>query len=198
VQSVIHVGGDVNSGGELLNFHFKSLLNFVEGFHVLLATDEGNCETLGSESSSSSYSVQIRIRLSRHIKVEDHIDLFNIDSSSEDISSDHDPVLKLLEVVVSLDSLWLGKVSMDRDGGEVVLFEDFIKFDCKLDALHEDDDLVEHEGIEQVGELPDFLVFLQLDVVLLESVQGELALVINEDFEGVLHELPADLLDVVL
>lgn len=87
---------------------------------------------------------------------------------------------------------------MDRDGGEVVLFEDFIKLDSKLDTLHKDDHLVEHEGVEQVGELSDFLVFLQFDIVLLESVQGELALVVNEDLEWVLHELPADLLDVVL
>ena len=99
------VGGYVDGGGQFLYFDFESLLDFVEGLHVLLAADEGDGEALGAESASSSHSVQVRIRLSRHVKVEDHIDLFDIDSSSEDVSSNHDPVLELLEVIVPLDSI---------------------------------------------------------------------------------------------
>ena len=50
------------------------------------------------------YSVKVRIRLRRHIKVEDNIDLLHIDTSAEDVSGNHDSVLEVLELSVSLDS----------------------------------------------------------------------------------------------
>lgn len=44
-------------------------------------------------------------------------------------------------------------------------------------------DLVELERVEQVVELPVLGVFLDLDEVLLQSVQGELGLVVNVDLK---------------
>eukprot|EP00962_Isochrysis_galbana_P027937 scaffold8791_cov98-Isochrysis_galbana.AAC.6 len=43
-----------------------------------------------------------------------------------------------------------------------------------LDRLDEDDHLVELEGVEKLVELPVLLVFSQLDIVLLQAVQGQL------------------------
>jgi len=80
---------------------------------ILRAADEADSQTLCTESSSSSDSVEIGVRILRHVKVEDHIDLLNVNSSAEDISSNHDPVLELLEVIISLNSLFLRKFSVD-------------------------------------------------------------------------------------
>ena len=44
--------------------------------------------------------------------------------------------------------------------------------------------LVELEGIEQLEELPVLLRVLQLHVVLLQTVQGQLGLVVDVDFHG--------------
>jgi hypothetical protein len=86
----------------------------------------------------------------------------------------------------------LREVSVDGDGGEAILSEDFVKLNGVLDALHEDNDLVEHERVEEVSQFPDFLVVLQLHVKLLQSVQGQFTLIVNEDLKLVLHEFPAN------
>lgn len=86
---------------------------------------------------------------------------------------------------------------MDGDRGEVILAEHLVKCHCAVNGVNEDDHLVELEGVQQVGELHDLLLLLKLDVVLLETVKGELALVVDEDLEGVAHELATDVLHVV-
>ena len=48
--------------------------------------------------------MEVGVRVLRHVEVEDHVDLFNVNASAEDVGADHDPVLELLELFVSLDS----------------------------------------------------------------------------------------------
>ena len=74
--------------------------------------------------------------------------------------------------------------SVDVDSGKVLFLEEGRERDASLNALDEDDDLVELERVEQVKELSVLLVLLDLDVVLLEAVQGQLGLVVDEDFHG--------------
>lgn len=96
------------------------------------------------------------------------------------------------------------KTGVNTNAGEVVVAEQFVEFVCPCYRLDEDNDLdmkqcsqflvmprigrtkpylVELELIEELVELPVLRVFLELDVVLLQTVKGELRLVINEDFE---------------
>ena len=98
---------------------------------------------------------------------------------------------------------------MDADTREVARDQELVQFDRSCDGLDEDDDLgkdasasaaylatrgtylVELEGIKELVELPVLPDFLQLDVVLLETVQGEHRLVVYEDLEGLqpsIHE----------
>jgi hypothetical protein len=55
--------------------------------------------------------------------------------------------------------------------------------------------LVELKLIEQLIKLSVLLLLIELDVVLLETVQSKLCLIINVDFKRVLHDLLADGLD---
>ena len=89
---------------------------------------------------------------------------------------------------------------MNADAREVARHKELVQLNRASHRLHENDDLrysrlatgitltqyaylVELEGIEELVQLPVLLGFLKLDVVLLETVQGELGLVIDEDFE---------------
>jgi hypothetical protein len=132
----------------------------------------------------------------RHVEVEDHIDFLHVDTSAKDICGYHNSVLEVLEFVVSLDSLFLQKFSVNRNRGEVVSSEDLIKLDSILNTFHEHNDLVEHERVKQVCQLSDLLVIFQLDVVLFQSMESELLLFINEDLEWILHEFSAGVLDL--
>jgi hypothetical protein len=140
--------------------------------------------------------MKIGIWLLRHVEVEDHIDLFNIDTAPENVCGDHNTVLECLEVSVSLDTLILFQVTMNGDRGEVVLPEDGIEHLCALYTLHENYHLIELQRVEEVDQLLDLLLLLNLQVVLLKTVKGQLGLVINEDLELVAHELATDVLHI--
>jgi len=66
-----------------------------------------------------------------------------------------------------------------------------------INALHEDDDLVELESIKEIDQLSDLLLLLNLEVILFETVKCELSLVINRDLERISHELAAYVLDII-
>jgi hypothetical protein len=66
-----------------------------------------------------------------------------------------------------------------------------------INALHEDDDLVELESIKEIDQLSYLLLLLNLEVILFETVKCELSLVINGDLERISHELAAYVLDII-
>lgn len=86
---------------------------------------------------------------------------------------------------------------MDSNRGEVALRQQTVELSRTLGRLDEDDDLVELELIEEVVELAVLLLLLQLNVVLLETVEGELGLVVDVDLQRRLHELLADGTDLL-
>src|SRR3954465_16038355 len=85
---------------------------------------------------------------------------------------------------------------MDSDGGEVALDEQAVEFVGAHGRLDEDYDLVELELIQEFVELAILLLFVKLDVVLLQTVQRELRLVVDKDFQWGLHKLFADGADI--
>ena len=149
-------------------------MDIVEDLCVLGRGDEGNGESLGSESAGSSDSVEVLVVLVGHVEVDDDVDLLDVDSSSVHVRRYHYAVLGLLEVVVHFDSLFLLHVSVRGDGRETFFSDHVLQLGGVLGVADEDDDLVELEGVEQVDQLLDFLVFLELDVILLETMKGQL------------------------
>lgn len=84
---------------------------------------------------------------------------------------------------------------MNGDRREVALSEKLVKLSGADSAAHKDDDLVELEIIQELVELAVLLLLFQLNVVLLETVKGELGVLIDVVLGRVLHELSADRLD---
>jgi len=77
---------------------------------------------------------------------------------------------------------------VDADRGEVALNQKVVKLAGAGDGADEDDDLVELEGVEEVAELPVLSVLGELDKVLLESVKGQLLLIVDQNLEGLSNE----------
>lgn len=86
---------------------------------------------------------------------------------------------------------------MDRDRGEVALAQELVKLGGAKSALDEDNDLVELELVEKLVELPVLLPLLERDEVLLETVERQLGIFVDVMLRGVLHEFPANGLDLV-
>jgi hypothetical protein len=175
----------------------------------LLAADEGDTETLGTETTSTTDAVKVGVGIAGKIVVDGKVDALDIDTTTEDVSSDTDTLVELFELLVALDTGWmsdsvgllrlLGYVPLllrntrvDGDTGEVALAQKLVELSGTESALDEDDDLVELQLIEKVVELTILLSLTKLDVVLLETVEGELSLVVNVNLQRVTHELLAD------
>lgn len=139
--------------------------------------------------------MKVAVRFLWHIEVEDDIDLLNIDTTTENVGGDHNSVLEGLEVSITLDALILLQVSVNCNGGEVVLAQQMVKHLSSVNALDEDNNLVEMQRVEQVNKLLDLFLLLDLDKVLLKTVKSEFALVVNKDLEGIYHELATDVLN---
>lgn len=86
---------------------------------------------------------------------------------------------------------------MNSDTREVALREEPVKLRRAQSALHKDDHLIELKLIKEVVQLPVLLLLVELDVILLETVQGKLSLVVNVNLKRRLHELFADGADIL-
>ena len=51
--------------------------------------------------------MQIRVGIAGQVVVDSQVDAFNVDTASEDIGSDTDALVELLEFLVPLDSMWM-------------------------------------------------------------------------------------------
>lgn len=105
-------------------------------------------------------------------------------------------MLEFLEAIVDFDALLLREITVHGLGRESLLVEDLSELNRMGYRLHEDDNLVEIKSVDEVSKLCVLLVLVKLDIVLLESMESEFALVFNQDLSGVLHELSASGLDV--
>jgi hypothetical protein len=72
---------------------------------------------------------------------------------------------------------------VEAGAGEVALVEQLVEFHGAGHGGHKDNELVEFKGVQEVDQLPVFLFLLQLDIVLLEPVEGEHGTVIDIDLE---------------
>ena len=103
---VIHVGARVNTLlGELRKGDLETLLNRLQNGLVFRAADEGDTETLGSETTGTTDTVEVRISLVRHVVVDGDVDTLNIDTTTKDISGHTDTSLEVLELLVALDTV---------------------------------------------------------------------------------------------
>ncbi len=62
--------------------------------------------------------------------------------------------------------------------------EQLVQGNASLHALHEDNNLVEVQAVEEGEKLAVLLLVQQVDVVLLESVQCQLGIIVHIHFHG--------------
>ena len=142
------------------HFHLESTLDLIQDLNILLRGNEWYGGTLCSKSSCSTNSVEILIGIRWHVKVDNNVDLLNIDTSTDKIGCNTDSVLTLLEVLVDLQCLLLFHASMESNRWESLLLNKFIQNLSILLWFHENDDLIEIELIQQFYDLLDLLVII--------------------------------------
>lgn len=153
--------------------------------------------------------MQVRVCICGKIIVDSNVDLLDIDSSAKNVSGDADSLLEVLELFVAFDPshrqydyfqirrhsnlpLFLVDTRVNCNTWEVAVHKDIVQLGTSNCAPYEDDDLVEGECVEKIVQLSVFLRLAKLDVILIQTVKGQLGFVVNEQLGWVLHELSAD------
>lgn len=93
--------------------------------------------------------------------------------------------------------LLLAHAGVDRDTREIALAQQLIELIGTESTLDKNDNLVELEAIQELVQLAVLLRFAELDIVLLQTVQSELGVVVNVNLERVSHELLANRADLL-
>jgi hypothetical protein len=129
--------------------------------------------------------MEIGVRVLGHVVVDDDVHALDIDTTSKEVGGDHDSRAEGLEVAITGNSFLLLQVRMDADGGEVALTKEAGQLFSSLARANEDDQLVEFDRVHEFDETSVLLFFLNFDVVLLKSVEGEFG-AFDVDFQGLL------------
>ena len=93
--------------------------------------------------------------------------------------------------------LLLAHAGVHSDTREVAFSEQLVEFVRAESALDKDNNLVELQAIEKFVELAVLLRFAQLDVVLLQTVQRQLGVIIHVNLKGISHEFLANRADLL-
>lgn len=91
--------------GSLRERHFESLFNILQNLLILLAADERDAETLGTETSSTTDAVEVGVGIAGEIVVDGQVDALDIDTTPKDIGGHTNTLVELLELLVALDTM---------------------------------------------------------------------------------------------
>jgi hypothetical protein len=83
--------------------NLKSLLDILQDLFVLRAAHERDGQTLGTETTSTTNSVEVRVGICGHVVVDGQIDAFDINTSAKDVGRHADTLVELLEFLVPFD-----------------------------------------------------------------------------------------------
>jgi len=199
LSSIIHLTGFVYDIGESRDFDFKSLLDLVQNFYVfgLIRVDKSDDEPFGSEAAGAADPVQLLVTLLGDVVIDHHVDFADVHTSRENVSGDQNGARVFLERGVAFQSLLLVQTPVQTDALNAVTLQDTLEFHCAVDALHENDQLVEREVFDDGVDLAVLLGFLELHCVLLQAVQGEITIIVDYALYFVAHELACGVLDCV-
>ena len=106
VTLVSHVCACINAFlREFGKCNVKPLLNLLKNVVILIAADEGDAETFGTEAASTTNTMKVGIGIGRKVIVDGKIDFLDIDATTEDVGSDADTLVEILELFVALDTI---------------------------------------------------------------------------------------------
>lgn len=185
-----------NVHGHLLDLSAVELLDLTHHADII-SGDEVDGNTLTPETSSTTNTMDVVLTVGGEIVVDDQGDLLNINTTGKEISGDEDTGRSGTELLH--DNITLSLLHVTVHGGDSeVTGSQFVGQPVDLPAgVAEDNGLGDGNGLVEIGEgikLPIFL--LNSNVELLNTFEGQFSL-LDQDTDGVAHELGGNFEDVL-
>jgi hypothetical protein len=182
--------------GHLLDLCAVELLNLAHHADIV-SGDEVDGNTLTSETSTTTDAMDVVLAVGGQVVVDDKGDLLDIDTTGEQVGGNEDTGRSGTELLHDDVTLGLVHVAVHGGDGEVTGSE-LVREPVDLPAgVAEDDGLGDGDGLVQVGESVELpILLLDGNVELLNTFEGKLVL-LDQDADGVAHELGGDFEDVL-
>jgi len=161
-----------------------------------LGSDKVDCDTLSSETSTTTNPVDVVLAGRGEIVVDDKGNLLDIDTTGEEIGGDEDTGRSRSELLHDDLTLLLIHISVHGRDSELASLELVGKPVDLSSGVAEDDGLGDGDGLVKIGEgveLPFFL--LDGDVELLDTFEGQF-ITLDENSDRVAHEFGGNLENV--
>jgi hypothetical protein len=175
----------------LFDLRAVELLDFAHHANVL-SRDEVDGDTLSTETTATTNSMNVVLAVGRKVVVDDEGHLLDVDTTGEQVRGDQDSRRTGSELLHNQVSLRLVHVTVHGGDGEISLSE-LVGEPVDLSArVAEDDGLGDGDRLVQIGEriqLP--LLLLDGNIELLDTFEGQLVL-LDQDSDRVSHELGRD------
>ena len=97
----LDVSADVQLIGQLGDVDFESFLDVVENFGVGFVANESDGKALGAEAASARHAMEIRVRILRHVVVEDDVDALDVHAATEQVGRHQDTLLEIFELLIA-------------------------------------------------------------------------------------------------
>merc|ERR1712038_622590 len=181
----------VNLLRKFLYIHFETVLHFIQDLGILFVRYKSDGQTFRAKTAGAGYTMQVSICVLGHVVVENDVDPFDVHASAEQVGGHQNSLLEILELLIARQSFFLRHSTMNGNGREILLDQKLSEGHATLYRLDEDYNLVEFQYIQKLKELAILLRVLQLDVMLLQTVQGQLGFIVDVHLHGILHEFLA-------
>lgn len=182
--------------GHLLDLGAVELFNLAHHADIV-SGDEVDRNTLTAETTTTTNTMDVVLAVGGEIVVDDERNLLDIDTTGEEIGGDQDTRRTGTELLHNQVTLSLVHVTVHGGDGEITGSE-LVGKPVDLSAgVAEDNGLGDGDGLVEIGEgveLP--LLLLNGNVKLLNTLEGKLVL-LDENADGLAHELGGDLKDVL-
>ena len=90
--------------------HLEPFLNGLQDLLIGIAADERDTQPFRAEATCATDAMKVRICVGWQIVVDGKVDALNINATTEDIGCNADPLVELLELFVTFDTVRLSKV----------------------------------------------------------------------------------------
>ena len=127
-----------------------------------------------TEATRATNPVQVRVWLPREVKVDDHVDRDDVNTSSEDVRGNETTRLTSFEVVENAVSVTLVHPRVNKEARVAQLTDLTRQQFYSLRAIAEDDSLGDVELSEERVQAVQLLTFFEERIVLGQTFQGQL------------------------
>ena len=185
-----------NVHGHLFDLGAVELLDLTHHADIV-SSDEVDGNTLTTETTTTTDTVNVVLTVGGKVVVDDQGDLLDIDTTGQQVSGNQDTGRTRAELLHDNITLALFHVTVHGRDSEVTGSE-LVGEPVDLSAgVAEDDGLGDGDGLVEVRESVELpLLLLNSNVELLDTLKGKF-LLLDQDTDGVTHELGGHLQDVL-